>query len=95
MFQRLFGKLISLAHTRPDIAYAISVTSRFMHDPRSSHIQATYKIFHYLKGNLGNEILFEKSDSLILEAYIDVDYTGLVMDKSQLWAIVLFSVEIC
>jgi len=32
------GKLIYLAHTRPDIAYAVSVVSQFMHDPRERHI---------------------------------------------------------
>ncbi|RDX66852.1 hypothetical protein CR513_54343, partial [Mucuna pruriens] len=31
MYQRLVGKLIYLAHTRPNIAYSISVISQFMH----------------------------------------------------------------
>ncbi|KAL6347204.1 hypothetical protein AAG906_012785 [Vitis piasezkii] len=30
-YQRLVGKLIYLSHTRPDIAYAVSVVSQFMH----------------------------------------------------------------
>ena len=32
-YQRLVGKLIYLSHTRPDIAYAVSVISQFMHSP--------------------------------------------------------------
>ena len=32
-YQRLVGRLIYLSHTRPDIAYAVSVVSRFMHNP--------------------------------------------------------------
>ncbi|XP_029129864.1 uncharacterized protein LOC109816369 isoform X2 [Cajanus cajan] len=43
-YQRLVGKLIYLSHTRPDIAYAVSVVSQFMHDPRERHMQAVDKI---------------------------------------------------
>ena len=32
-YQRLVGKLIYLFHTRPDIAFAISRVSQFMHSP--------------------------------------------------------------
>ena len=35
-YQRLVGKLIYLAHTRPDIAYGVSVVSKFMHNPKDS-----------------------------------------------------------
>ena len=43
-YQRLVGRLIYICHTRPDIAYAVSVISRYMHDPRSGHLEAAYKI---------------------------------------------------
>jgi hypothetical protein len=33
-YQRLVRRLIYLSHTRPNIAYAASVVSRFMYDPR-------------------------------------------------------------
>ena len=49
MYQRLVGKLIYLSHTGPDIAYAVSVVSQFMHNPNEVHLQATYRILHYLK----------------------------------------------
>ena len=39
-YQHLVGKLIYLAHIRPDIAYAISVISQFMHSPSVSHRNA-------------------------------------------------------
>jgi hypothetical protein len=31
-YQRLVGKLIYLNHTRPDISFAVSVVSCYMHD---------------------------------------------------------------
>jgi hypothetical protein len=59
-YKRLVGRLIYLSHTRPDIAYAVSVVSQFMHDPRSSHLHAVYRILRYLKSAPGKGILFEK-----------------------------------
>ena len=42
IYQQIVGRLIYLAHTRPNIAYLVSVISQFMHDPREIHPQTTY-----------------------------------------------------
>ena len=81
MYQRLVGRLIYLAHTQPDIAYSVSMISQFMHDPREPHLQAAYRMLHYLKGNLGKGILFKKNNTLALEAYTNVDYAGSLVDR--------------
>jgi len=52
-YQRLVGKLIYLAHTRPDIAYAVSVVSQFMHNLKDSHLQVVYRLLRYLKSTPG------------------------------------------
>ncbi|RVW86032.1 Retrovirus-related Pol polyprotein from transposon RE1 [Vitis vinifera] len=81
MYQRLVGRLIYLAHTRPDITYSVSVISQFMHDPREPHLQTAYKVLHYLKGNPGKGILFKKNNTLALEAYTDADCVGSLVDR--------------
>lgn len=71
MYQRLVGKLIYLAHKQPDIAHSVSVISQFMHQLKESHLQAAYRILHYLKGSPGKETLFKRNGSLTLQAYTD------------------------
>ena len=52
-YQRSVGKLIYLSHTRPEIAFAVSVISQHMHSPKETHLEAVYKILRYLKGSPG------------------------------------------
>ncbi|XP_022762123.1 uncharacterized protein LOC111308029 [Durio zibethinus] len=58
----------------PDLAYAVSMRSQFIHNPKEVHLQAVYRVIHYLKANLGRGILFKRNLRLILEAYKDADY---------------------
>ena len=80
-YQRLVGRLIYLSHTRPDIAYAVSIVSRYMHDPRSTHLNAAYRILRYLKGCPGKGILFSNSGHLSIECYTDADWAGCLDDR--------------
>lgn len=75
------GKLIYLAHTRPDLAYAVSVVSQFMHDPRVRHMEVVNRILQYLKATPGRGILFKRGGSLTMEAYTDADYAGSMTDR--------------
>ena len=59
LYKRLGGRLIYLFHTRPDIAFAVSLVSQFMHQPKEAHLQAALRIVQYLKGPPGKGILFK------------------------------------
>ena len=61
-YQRLVGKLIYLSHIRPDIVYAVSVVSQFMHSLGEEHMEAVYRILRYLKGAPGRGLLFSKGE---------------------------------
>lgn len=80
-YQRLVGKLIYLAHTRPDLAYAVSVVSQFMHDPRVRHLQAVDRVLQYLKATPWRGLLFKRGGNLTMETYTDADYAGSVSDR--------------
>jgi hypothetical protein len=80
-YQRLVGKLIYLSHTRPDIAFAVSVVSQFMHDPRTRHMNAAIRIIRYLKGCPGRGLLYSTNGNLQVECYTDADWAGALDDR--------------
>ena len=82
-YQRLVGKLIYLSHTRPDIAFAVSLVSQFMHNPYKEHLEATYRILRYLKNSPGKGLLFKKNERRMIEAYTDADWAGSVTDRKS------------
>jgi len=75
-YRRLIGRLIYLTVSRPDITYAIHVLSRFMHQPRKDHMEATLRVVHYLKKAPGQGLFFSLNSDFRLRAYCDSDWTG-------------------
>jgi hypothetical protein len=59
-----------------------------MHDPRSSHMDAAYRILRYLKSSPGRGLLYTKQGSLQVECYTDVDWASSLMIDDQLLGIV-------
>ncbi|WJZ89883.1 hypothetical protein VitviT2T_009069 [Vitis vinifera] len=82
-YQRLVGKLIYLSHTRPDIAYAVSVVSQFMHRPSEDHMDTVMRILRYLKSSPGKGLMFSKNGHLKVAGYTDADWAGNITDKKS------------
>ena len=80
-YQRLVGRLIYLCHTRPDITYAVSVVSRYMHNPRSAHMDAVYRILRYLKSCPRKGLWFKRNGHLNVEGYCDADWESCQDDR--------------
>lgn len=82
-YQRLVGKLIYLSHTRPDIAYAVSVVSQFMHNPSKDHMDAVIRIMRYLKSSPGKGLMFTKNNHVQVEGYTDADWAGDITNRKS------------
>ncbi|XP_020245041.1 uncharacterized protein LOC109823167 [Asparagus officinalis] len=80
-YQRLVGRLIYLCHMRPDITHAVSVVSRYMHDPREQHMEAVRRILRYIKGSPGKGLWFRSSGHLRIKGYYDADWAGCMDDR--------------
>jgi hypothetical protein len=83
MYQRLVGKLIYLTITRPDITYAVSLVSQFMHSPTSLHLTIVKRILRYLKGTVTKGILMRNNGHFKLEGFSDSDWAGNAIDRKS------------
>nr|CAD1826176.1 unnamed protein product [Ananas comosus var. bracteatus] len=81
LYQRLVGRLIYLTITRPDISYAVSLVSKFMHSPQTSHMNSVNRILRYLKSDPGKGILMRKNGNLNIVGYSDADWAGCPIDR--------------
>ena len=82
-YQWLVGKPIYLSHTCPDIAYAMSVVSQFMHCPSEDHKDAVMRILRYLKSSPGKGLMFLKNDHLNVDGYTDANWAGNITDSKS------------
>ncbi|XP_026384239.1 uncharacterized protein LOC113279788 [Papaver somniferum] len=70
------GVMKYLNATRPDIMYAVGLVSRFMEDPRQSHLQAAKRILKYVKGTISMGIFYIVSEDPKLVGFTDSDCVG-------------------
>lgn len=62
--------------TRPDIAYAVGMVTRFMGNPIREHWIAVKWLLKYLRGSSGGRLVFKGGSELKLVGYSDSDYSG-------------------
>lgn len=77
VYAEVVGSLLYLAvTTRPDMAYAAGVLSRFMSAPRELHWSAAKSVLRYLRGTMEVGVTFGGRTSEGVRSYVDADYTG-------------------
>lgn len=81
IYRSMVGGLQYLTLSRPDIAFAINQVCQFMHNPRTSHLQAVKRIYRYIKGTIEHGLKFHKSSDCLLRGYSDADWAGSVDDR--------------
>ena len=67
--------MYAMVCTRPDIAQAVGVVSRFMNNPGKGHWEAVKWILRYLRGTSHYSLCFGGSNSC-LQGYVDSDMVG-------------------
>jgi len=84
-YMSIIGSLRYIINTRPDLAYAVGVVSRYMEAPGKEHWAAVKHILRYLKGTLGYGYKYDKGAELkpILVGYSDSDFAGDVEDRKS------------
>lgn len=78
-YQSAIGSLMyAMTQMHPDIAYAVSVLSRFAHNPDESHWNALKRVFRYIQGTSDVGIWYtgNKGHRLDLKGCSDSDWGG-------------------
>ena len=83
LYRQLVGSLVYLTHTRPDIAFAVSVVSRFLSSPKVPHWIADKRILRYVKGTLMMGIYYSFHGDISLIGYSDFDWVGCANDRKS------------
>lgn len=83
LFRGLVGGLLYLTHTHPDILFAVSLVSRFMHSPSMHHLGAAKHILRYVRATTSYGIWYRPSTSFNLFGFTDSDWAGAVDDRKS------------
>ncbi|KAG8484966.1 hypothetical protein CXB51_021384 [Gossypium anomalum] len=79
LYSNVVGSLMyTMVCTRPDIPQAVSIVSRYMHNPGKGHWQAVKWILQYIQKTVDVGLLFKQDNTLDkgVIGYVDSDYAG-------------------
>lgn len=89
LYRSMVGALHYLTFMRPDISFAVSRVSQYMHSPTYVQFAAVKRVFRYIKGTVSAGLLFKKS-SLSLLAFSDSDWAGSQRDRRSTTGLVIY-----
>nr|XP_016497889.1 PREDICTED: uncharacterized mitochondrial protein AtMg00810-like [Nicotiana tabacum] len=82
-YQRLMGRLLYLAITRPDISFAVQTLSQFVHALKESHYEAALRVVKYVKSQPGLGLLMSNNKSRKITAFCDVDWVSCMVSRKS------------
>lgn len=83
-YKSMVGGLRYLVHTRPDIAFAVGIVSRYMERPTELHLNAVKRICRYVKGTIHYGLIYKKGEgNYILTGFSDSDLAGSLDDSKS------------
>jgi hypothetical protein len=86
LYASAVGSLIyAQVYTRLDLAFVIGMLSRYQKNPGIDHWNGIKRILRYIQGTKGIMLTYERSDSIEIVGYSDLDFVGcLDTDRSTL-----------
>ena len=80
-YQSMVGSLLHAARaTRPDIAQAVGVVSKFNAEPTEAHLTAVKRIFRYIKGTVHLSLQYQAKGGKLV-GYSDSDWANNLDDR--------------
>ncbi|GJY22254.1 putative ribonuclease H-like domain-containing protein [Tanacetum coccineum] len=83
LYKSMFGSLMYLTASRPDIMFAVCACARFQVTPKTSYIHAVKRIFRYLKGQPKLGLWYHRDSPFDFETFSDSDYAGASLDRKS------------
>lgn len=89
-YRQLFGLLLYLTNTRPDICFAVQQFSQYVAQPMDHHYQAATRILRYLKSSPAKGLFYPTNSSLKLSAFADSDWGSCLETRKPVTGFCIF-----
>ena len=83
LYRSMIGYLLYLTTSWPDIAFSVSVCSRFQSNLKVSHLNAVKQIIKYVGGTCDYGLFYSKESNVSLVGYSDADWTDNADDRKS------------
>lgn len=83
-YRLVYGSLIYLSFTQPELAYVVHILAQFMQQPHQEHWEAALRVVCYLIGCSGLGILLSFACDLSLSGWCDSDWTSYPLTRRSL-----------
>jgi hypothetical protein len=91
LYRSVIGSLRYLVNTRPDIALAVGIASRFMEDPTATHWALVKQILRYVQGTSSHGCKYRRGEGEpVLLGYTDSDHAGDLDDRKSTSGVLFF-----
>jgi len=85
LYQQIIGFLLYLViGTRPDLAFTMSLLSRYSSQPTTIHMGATKRVLPYIKGTRDKFLTYTKCSVLSLAGFADADFANDKNDRKSI-----------
>ncbi|GJS85792.1 retrovirus-related pol polyprotein from transposon TNT 1-94 [Tanacetum coccineum] len=82
-YHGMIGSLLYLTGSCPDIMFSVCLCARFQEAPKTSHLEAVKRIFHYIKGTSHLGLWYPKGTCLETIVYANSDHAGDYVDRKS------------